>query len=127
MKIVRGNGREWSDEEAQAALRAIYTPPADESYWAAMERRILAAVSVETPREWWSYFPGWVRLGMSVAAGAFIVASVAAWQTREAQEQVAAQRLFDVPDELSILTEATGADSAASSRAATLRYLITHD
>lgn len=126
MKIVRGNGREWSDEEAQTALRAIYAPPADESYWAAMERRILAAVSVETPREWWSYFPGWVRIGMSVAAGAFIVASVAAWQTREAQEQVAAQRLFDVPDELSILTEAA-ADSSAGSRAATLRYLITHD
>jgi len=92
-----------------------------------MERRILAAVGVEKPREWWSYFPGWVRIGMSVAAGAVIVASVAAWHAREAQEQLAAQRMFGAPDELTILTEFTGPDSSASARAATLRYLITHD
>ena len=127
MKIVRGDGREWSDEEAQSALRALYAPPADESYWESMERRILAAVRVEKPREWWSYFPGWVRLGMSVAAGAMLVASAAAWHARHAQEQLAAQRLFGNPDELTILLESPGPDSAASARSATLRYLITHD
>ena len=77
MKIVRGDGRDWSEDEAQSALRALYAPPADESYWRSMERRILAAVRVEKPREWWSYVPGWVRLGMSVAAGAVILASAA--------------------------------------------------
>ncbi len=124
MKIVRGDGRDWSDDEAQTALRALYAPPADESYWNAMERRILAAVGAEKPREWWSYFPGWVRLGMSVAAGALLVASAAAWQAREAQEQLAARRLLGAPEELTILS---GPDSTPDTRAATLRYLITHD
>lgn len=127
MKIVRGDGREWSEDEAQTALRALYAPPADESYWDAMERRILAAVRVEKPREWWSYFPGWVRLGMSVAAGAMIVASAAAWHAREAQEQLAARRLLGAPEELTVLIEPSGPDSTANARAATLHYLITHD
>ncbi|MEO7964079.1 MAG: hypothetical protein ABIT38_09245 [Gemmatimonadaceae bacterium] len=126
MKIVRGDGRDWSEDEAQSALRALYAPPADESYWRSMERRILAAVRVEKPREWWSYFPGWVRLGMSVAAGTVIVASAAAWHAHEAQEQLAAQRLVGAPEELTIL-DPIGPDSTASARAATLRYLITHD
>lgn len=126
MKIVRGQDRAWSDDEAQAALRALYAQPADDSYWASLERRILQAVSLETPREWWSYFPGWVRLGMSVAAGAVLVAGIAAWQTRAAQQRVAYEHLIGTEEELPVLTD-IGPQPSASARAATLRYLITHD
>lgn len=127
MKIVRGHGREWSDGEVQGALRSLYASPADESYWENMERRILAAVGAETPREWWSWFPGWIRAGLSVAACSVLVAGVATWQAREATEAVAVKQLEGVPEEFPILTERVGADSAASARAATLRYLMQHD
>jgi anti-sigma-K factor RskA len=127
MKIVRGDGRGWGDDEVQAALRSHYASPTDESYWSTMERRIMTAVGAEMPREWWSWFPGWVRAGLSVAACAVLVAGVATWQVREAQEEVAVKQLEGGPDELPILTETVGADSAATARAATLRYLIAHD
>lgn len=127
MKIVRENGREWSDDELRDALRDVYAPPAGESYWNTLEQRILAVVTSDRPREWWSWFPGWVRIGMSAAAAAALVAGVAAWHTRVAQERLAYEQLIDTPQELPILTEQLGPETSRSARDATLRYLITHD
>ena len=126
MNIVRGDGRDFSDDEVNDALRSLYTPPSDESYWSSLERRIMAAVGREKPREWWSWFPGWVRVGMSMAAAAILVAVVASWHTRAAQERVAAERLLGNPQELPILTESVRGERDVQ-REATLRYLITHD
>jgi len=124
MKLVRDDDRDPRDDELHAALRAEYAPPSGESYWALLERRIMARISADGAREWWSYFPAWSRIGLAAAALALAVAGAAAWQTRRAQERVAYRQLLDTPAEFPILTE-TGTDGpSAKTREATLRYLI---
>lgn len=126
MKIVRGEGRDMRDDEIDGALREIYAPPSDDSYWTALERRIMQAVNAERPREWWSYFPGWVRLGLSAAAAAALVAALASWHTRDSQARMAADRLLGPASEMPLLTESDRGERNKE-REATLRYLITHD
>ena len=60
---------------------------------------------------------------MAAAALALLVAGVAAWQTRKAQDVAAWQELLDSPSELPIIESAGG--ELTRQREATLRYLIT--
>lgn len=122
MNIVRDD-RDPRDDEWRAALRAEYAAPASDSYWAMLERRIMARLNAEGTREWWWYVPAWSRLGLAAAALALAVAGAAAWQTRRAQERVAYHELLDTPSEFPVLTEG---GSRAQTREATLRYLISH-
>jgi anti-sigma-K factor RskA len=124
MRIVHDDDYDPRDEEVRPSLRAVYSAPVDESYWLRLERRIMARIQKEAAREWWSYFPGWLRVGLAAAAIAVLVAGAAAWQTRQAQENVAYRELLDPPVELPILTE-TRMTPNARTREATLRYLIT--
>jgi hypothetical protein len=126
MKILRDDDREFEGGELHGALRSEYSAPAEESYWAQLERRIMARIAREAKREWWSYFPEWSRVGLAAAALALAVAGVTAWQTQKAQERVAYQELLDTPSELPIIIETSGAEPNARRREATLRYLITH-
>lgn len=126
MKIIRGEGRDLNDDEIQGALRDLYAAPADDSYWTTLERRIMEAVATERAKEWWSYFPGWVRIGVTAAAAAALIAALASWQTRDAQQRMAADQLFGPSREIPLLTESERGERNAE-REATLRYLITHD
>ncbi len=126
MNILRDDERDPRDDEWRGALRADLAAPASESYWALLERRIMARIGAETAREWWSYFPAWSRIGLAAAALALAVAGAAAWQTRKAQERVAYHELLDTPSEFPILTETSGDGPTAQTREATLRYLISH-
>ena len=123
MNIVHDDDRDPRDEELQAALRVEYTSPAQDSYWAFLERRIMARITAEGTREWYSYFPAWSRAGLAAAALALAVAGVAAWQTRKAQDLVAWQELLESPAEMPMIESAGG--ERTSRREATLRYLIT--
>jgi hypothetical protein len=123
MNIVKDDDRDPRDDELNAALRAEYGPPGEGSYWAFLERRIMARITAEGTREWWSYFPSWSRVGMAAAALALLVAGVAAWQTRKAQDVAAWQELLDSPMEMPIIESAGG--ERTRQREATLRYLIT--
>ena len=120
MNIVHDD-RDPRDDELNAALRVEYGRPAADSYWAFLERRIMARITAEGTREWWSYFPSWSRVGLAAAALALAVAGVAAWQTRKAQDLVAWQELLESPTELPMIESAGG----ERRREATLRYLIT--
>ncbi|MBV6521857.1 MAG: hypothetical protein MNPFHGCM_02001 [Gemmatimonadaceae bacterium] len=126
MRLIRGDGRDFSDDEVRATLQAHYAPPTDEGYWAALERRVMARVLSEgaTTREWWSYFRGWVRIGIAAGIAAATIAGVAAWRTREARDRVAYEELLGSPSTLPILTETMGNDTTGAKREATLRYLL---
>ena len=63
MNIVHDDDRDPRDEEMHAALRVEYSSPGEGSYWAFLERRIMARITSEGTREWWSYFPSWSRGG----------------------------------------------------------------
>ena len=122
MNIVHDD-RDPRDEDLRAALRVEYTSPAEHSYWSFLERRIMARITAEGTREWYSYFPAWSRAGLAAAALALAVAGVAAWQTRKAQDLVAWQELLETPAEMPMIESAGG--ERTSRREATLRYLIT--
>jgi hypothetical protein len=83
----------------------------------------MARITSEGAREWWSYFPAWSRAGLAAAALALLVAGVAAWQTRKAQDRMAWHELLESPSEMPMIESAGG--ERASRREATLRYLIT--
>ena len=123
MNIVYDDDRDPRDEELRAALRVEYTSPAQHSYWAFLERRIMTRITADGTREWYSYFPAWSRVGLAAAALALAVAGVAAWQTRKAQDLVAWQELLESPAEMPMIESAGG--ERTSRREATLRYLIT--
>jgi anti-sigma-K factor RskA len=125
MKLIHGDGGDWSDDEVQDALRAHYAAPVDDSYWASLERRILTRVRAEGAREWWTYFPGWVRFGVAAAAVAALVVGIATWQTSLAQERIAYEEILGPGSEVPILTESV-TDRNRSQREQTLRYLLTH-
>ncbi len=122
MNIVHDD-RDPRDDELHNALRAEYGSPADHSYWAFLERRIMARITNEGTREWYSYFPAWSRVGLAAAALALAAAGIAAWQTRKAQDLVAWHELLETPSEMPMI-ESAGAERS-SRREATLRYLIT--
>lgn len=123
MKIVHDDDRDFRDDELHAAMRVEYRAPVDGTYWTFLERRIMARITSEAAREWWSYFPAWSRVGLAAAALALAVAGVTAWQTRKAQDRVAWTELLDTPSEMPMIESAGG--ERASRREATLRYLIT--
>ena len=123
MKLVLDDERDPRDGELHHALRIEYGAPDGDSYWAFLERRIMARISAEGAREWWSYFPAWSRAGMAAAALALAASGIAAWQTRKAQDRVAWQELLGTPSEVPIIESAGG--ERATRREATLRYLIT--
>ena len=123
MNIVHDDDRDPRDDELHAALRVEYSRPADSSYWAFLERRIMARITAEGTREWYSYFPAWSRAGLAAAALAMLAAGVAAWQTRKAQDLVAWQELLESPSEMPVIESAGG--ERTRQREATLRYLIT--
>ena len=122
MKIVHDDDRDFRDDELHAALRVEYGQPTETSYWAFLERRIMARITAESAREWYSYFPAWSRAGLAAAALALMVAGVAAWQTRKAQDRVAWHELLESPSEMPMIESAGG--ERADRREATLRYLI---
>ena len=123
MTIVRDDNDNLRDDELRTALTIEYDAPSEASYWSFLERRIMARITAETAREWWSYFPSWSRAGLAAAALALAAAGIAAWQTQKAQERVAWQELLDTPAEMPVI-EAAGAAPDARRREATLRYLI---
>lgn len=61
------------DDALTAALHAIYARPAGEAYWAALERRIMTRI--DEAEAWWSVSERWVRIGLTAAAAALILAS----------------------------------------------------
>ncbi len=126
MKIIRGDGRDFSDDEVREVLQSQYAAPSDEGYWASLERRVMARVLAEgvATREWWSYFRGWARIGIAAGIAAAAIASIAAWRTSEARDRVAYEELLGTPSTSLILTETMGSETPGAKREATLRYLL---
>lgn len=126
MKLIHGNSPspEADDAIVQRALAAHYAAPTDPSYWERLEAQILSRVGADSAREWWSWFPGWVRYGVVAAAAAALMAVAASWQTRVAQERLAYRELLETPTEIPLLSER--ALPPDRDRSQTLRYLLTH-
>lgn len=125
MKLIHGDGRDWTDEEVGRALTRHYAPPSEGSFWDGLEQRIMTRIRSEVDRAWWSHFPGWIRMGIAAAAVAAFAAAAFSWQTRVAQERIALKELLGTPSDIPLLTESVDT-LPRSEREKTLRYLITH-
>jgi hypothetical protein len=72
MKII--SGRESADQplndtQLTKALGELYSAPANDSYWAGLEGRIMARVrQAEQQGEWWTVFMEWRAAGLVAAA-----------------------------------------------------------
>lgn len=79
------------DSELTNALRALYAAPAEESYWDALEARILHHVARGDERPmWWEALADMIRPGLVAAAALILAASVAMIRS----EQVEAQNAY---------------------------------
>jgi len=66
------------DSELTDALRVLYAAPAEESYWNALEARILDYVARCDERSvWWTELADMIRPGLIAAAALILAASLA--------------------------------------------------
>lgn len=121
------------DAKLTEMLRDAYAPPAEGSYWNALEARILAYVKarqqVVIPVNWWSDLANWSAPGLAAAALLFIAAGVL-WSK---------QKDDDLSTTYDAVTEAVDSDvlpgaiqvvtaphDGSSQREATFRYVLSH-
>ena len=86
------------DDELTEHLRAIYAPPADESYWAGLEARILARI--DRGREdghWWALSERYYRLGLLAAGLTLIVAGSVYLRSRAVEARMAYETVIETP------------------------------
>jgi hypothetical protein len=65
------------DADLTSALRALYAAPTEESYWHALEARILAHVARDEGDGWWGELADMARPGLVAAAALILAASFA--------------------------------------------------
>jgi hypothetical protein len=114
------NGRE---DDLTSALRRLYAPPADESYWSELAQRIMARIAGEAESDvWWQPFARQARLGVLAAGVALAIASIALTRDRAADARLAYETIIETPRTapLQIAIER----DASSERETTLRYVI---
>ena len=76
----------WSsgDAELTSALRALYATPSEDSYWNALEARILAHVAqADEDTVWWAELSEMARPGLVAAAALIFAASAALAHSRQ--------------------------------------------
>lgn len=108
------------DPELTGTLRALYTAPSEDSYWSALEQRIMARIARGESLDAWWYVPAqYVRLGLIAAGFALIVTGALLLRSRADQRQMAFE---------TIVGPAQGGPTlavrdAVSERQATLDYI----
>lgn len=125
MKIESGTPHEWSDDTVTRGLRDIYAPPRDSSYWARLESRIMARIAnAGEPREWWSFFDGWVRVGLAAAVLAGVLAGSVVVRERQVEERLAYEAVMESASVIPVAGPTLANGSGRSAREATLRSII---
>jgi hypothetical protein len=86
-------GPEGREDDVTRGLRRIYAAPADESYWRALQARIVAAVASEAIARagsgWWLPLARWARAGAAAAAVLLAAAGAALWRAHEVRDRSA--------------------------------------
>lgn len=74
------------DAELTNALRALYAPPGDESYWDALEAKIVAHIARgDENTVWWAELAEMARPGLAAAAALIFAASLALVHSRQVE------------------------------------------
>jgi hypothetical protein len=86
------------DAELTRALRALYAAPTEESYWEALEARILAHVARgDDGNAWWAEMADMVRPGLVAAAALILAATFAMVHSRQIEARSAYASVISPP------------------------------
>jgi hypothetical protein len=116
----------WVSGEAEVtdALRAMYAPPSDESYWDGLEARILARVArgADVPG-WWSAMTELARPALAAAAVLIFVAGAAVMHSRQLEARDAyASVIAATPPSI----ETAARTASAGDGDAMINYIMSH-
>ena len=109
------------DAELTSALRALYAAPSDETYWDALEARILAHVARgdEGPK-WWGELVEMVRPGLVAAAALILAATLAMARSQQLEARNAYGSVIATPSTL----EASTRGASVGDGDVALHYLL---
>ena len=109
------------DAELTNALRALYAAPADESYWDALEARILARVARgDVAGVWWGELAEMVRPGLMAAAALILAATLAVVRSQQVEARDAYASVVATPSSL----EASARGASIGDGDVAIHYLL---
>jgi hypothetical protein len=89
------------DAELTNALRALYAAPSEESYWDALEARILAHVARgDDGANWWGELVEMARPGLVAAAALILAATLAMARSQQLEARNAYGSVISAPTSL---------------------------
>jgi hypothetical protein len=122
------------DAKITEMLRDFYAPPAEGTYWDALEVRIMAYIkahegSPTIPVNWWSDLASWAGPGLAAAALLFVAAGLM-WSRQKDEEMRTTYEAVTEPMASDVLPGAvqvvTAPHDGSSQREATFRYVLSH-
>lgn len=123
------------DAKLREMLRDLYAPPAERSYWDALETRIMSHVKahrggiVRIPVNWWSDLAGWAAPGLAAAALLFVAAGML-WSRQKDEDLRGSYDAVTEPLVSDVLPGAvqvvTAPHDGSSQREATFSYVLSH-
>ena len=124
------------DDRAARLIRAAYRPPvasgeAENAYWDAIERRIMARVASAGPAQsdqgWVSVLGGWAQVGLVAAAALFATAGLVSTRFAEPDEQLAYESVVTTtPEALFAPAQLMTSSDQSVQRDAALQYVLSY-
>jgi hypothetical protein len=124
------------DERTARVIRDAYRPPvasgeAENAYWSALERRIMARVASSGQmlhdQGSWSVLGDWAQIGLVAAAAIFAVAGVVSNRFGEPEDQVAYESVVQSsPEVFSTPAQIINASDKSGQRDAALQYVLSY-
>jgi hypothetical protein len=114
---------EAADDDVTRVLRDVYSVPADESYWRALEARILSGLTRGAASlRWWDELGRWMRPALVAAAVVLAAAGVAMLRAEQVEREDTLEAML-TPTLLPVETAVRPV--LQDEREATFRYLMT--
>ncbi|HMC54488.1 MAG TPA: hypothetical protein VKH19_04900 [Gemmatimonadaceae bacterium] len=120
---LHGNSDD-ADPEVTGALRREYAPPSDESYWGALEARIVSRLADAYRIGWWDELDRWMRPALAAAAVVLLASGIALFRQYQAEQQTAYEAML-TPAPSALPVETAVRPVLQESRETTFRYLMT--
>jgi hypothetical protein len=122
------------DARLAGLMRGLYAPPAEDAYWDALEKRIVAHVAGHQhaaliPVNWWSDLAAWAAPGMAAAALIFVAAGMMLSRQNEEDLRTTYDAVTEPVSEDALpgaVQVVTAPQDGSSQREATFRYVLSH-
>lgn len=110
------------DDEVTRGLRQLYAAPEGDTYWRALEARILTRLTSAPSISWWDELDRWMRPALAAAAVVLLAAGVAMVRSYQVEQESTYEAML-TPTSLPVETAVRPV--LQEKRDATFRYLMT--